>query len=346
MILSSILVNSTKMFLAIKRHYASHWIGVDMLASFDRRSKDIRILRIIVPELELGDIERHIFRAHLVERANDAALKDRPEALNRVGVNCADDVLPPAVVNGRVRKFLAEMLIAHPLVGTEQADLMRHGFAHKGFKGSGLDVGDDAGDNIALAANCPDDGDFARADAAGSAAPAFVPMAVLFLAADEGFIDFDNATELLDIFHEGSSDLVAHEPSGFQRAEAHISPNLARTHAFLTGQHKVDDAIPIPQWLICVFEDSAYQDGESITVPGTVFALPMPLARGQIVDGEIATSRAANAIRPATGLQIGFAGIIIGEHSFELRDSELNDLHRLGCTGHDLLPTIGEYANA
>ena len=45
------------------------------LASLDRRSEDVRVLPIIVAELKLGDIERHIFSAHFVERADHAALK-------------------------------------------------------------------------------------------------------------------------------------------------------------------------------------------------------------------------------------------------------------------------------
>jgi len=59
-------------------------------ASLDRRSEDIRVRPIIITELELRNIERHIFAAHFVERADDAALEDRPEAFNRVRVDRAD----------------------------------------------------------------------------------------------------------------------------------------------------------------------------------------------------------------------------------------------------------------
>jgi len=46
------------------------------LASFDRRPEDVRVLPVIVAELELGNIQRHIFAAHFGERANDTALED------------------------------------------------------------------------------------------------------------------------------------------------------------------------------------------------------------------------------------------------------------------------------
>jgi hypothetical protein len=43
-------------------------------ASFDRRSENVRVLPVIIAELELGNVERHIFAAHFVERADHAAL--------------------------------------------------------------------------------------------------------------------------------------------------------------------------------------------------------------------------------------------------------------------------------
>ena len=45
------------------------------------RSEDVRVVPVIVSKLELGDIERKILSADLVERADDAALEDAPEAL-------------------------------------------------------------------------------------------------------------------------------------------------------------------------------------------------------------------------------------------------------------------------
>ena len=45
------------------------------LASADCRSEDIPVLAIVIPDLELGNIERHVLVADLVEGADDAALK-------------------------------------------------------------------------------------------------------------------------------------------------------------------------------------------------------------------------------------------------------------------------------
>jgi hypothetical protein len=54
--------------------------------------KHVGIEAIVVTELKFRDVQRHIFCAHLVESANNAALEQRPKAVNRVGVDCANYV--------------------------------------------------------------------------------------------------------------------------------------------------------------------------------------------------------------------------------------------------------------
>jgi hypothetical protein len=54
--------------------------------SINRRSEDVLVLPIVITELEFGNIERHIFSAHLIERADYAALDDRPEAFDGLRV--------------------------------------------------------------------------------------------------------------------------------------------------------------------------------------------------------------------------------------------------------------------
>ena len=60
-------------------------------------------IAVIIAELKFRDVQRQIFAADLVIAADDAALNDRPEAFNRVGVDRADDVLPDAVIDNAVR---------------------------------------------------------------------------------------------------------------------------------------------------------------------------------------------------------------------------------------------------
>jgi len=69
-----------------------------VLASGNRRSKDICIFPVIVAELKFCNIERHVFGTGLVEASNYTALENRPEAFNRVRMNRADDILPSGMV--------------------------------------------------------------------------------------------------------------------------------------------------------------------------------------------------------------------------------------------------------
>jgi hypothetical protein len=53
------------------------------------RAENIGIKAVVIAELKLRDVQRHVFGAHFVERADYAVLEDRPEAFNRIVVNSA-----------------------------------------------------------------------------------------------------------------------------------------------------------------------------------------------------------------------------------------------------------------
>jgi hypothetical protein len=230
----------------------------------DRRSENVHVLTIVISELEFGDIERHIFAAHFVERADHAALEYRPKALNGLGVDCTDDILPFGMISDAMRIFAVEPLVTWPLIGAKQTDFAGDSFADKRRESVRSDIRDHAGDDIALAADSADDWCFAGTDASGPAAAAFIPMSVFGQAPDESFIDCDNAAELINVLHESGSDLVAHEPCSLIGTEAHITIKLQSAHAFLANEHQVNDAIPIAKRFVGVLENRPGNDGESI----------------------------------------------------------------------------------
>ena len=291
------------------------------LASLDRRSENIRVLPIVIAELELSDIERHIFAAHFVERTDHAALEDRPEAFDGLGMNGADDVLASSVVNGGVREIFIEAFVSGPLIGAKQADLMGNGFANERVERCSLDVRDYPRDHIALAADGADDWSFAGTNAAGPAASAaLIPMPVFGQAADERFIYFDNSAELINVLHESGSDLMAHEPRGPIRAKAHIAIDLQCAHALLARKHEMDDAEPLPQRLVRVLENRSCDMGEAIVGGGrrAFVAQPVPLHCAVCLDLHVATSRAGYAFRPAATSEIGATSIFVRESIFPL----------------------------
>jgi hypothetical protein len=309
-------------------------------ASFDRRSENVRVLPVVIAELEFGNIQRHIFPAHFMECADHAALENRPEAFDGLRVDRADDVLTSRMVNSRVRVISVERIVARILSGAEQADFMRDGFADESGESGGIHVRDYPRDHISLAAYRTDDWRFAGTDAAGSTtAPALIPMPVFGKAADESFVDFDDPAEFSDVFHEGHADLMTHGPRCFIRAEAHIALDLQRAHALFAGQHQVDNAIPIPQRLVAILEYCSSNMRKAIAGVGSaLIALPAPWPVRQFMRVLCAAARATNTFWPTAADEICATCIFVREHPFELGNCELMDwLGLFAC--HDVVPS-------
>lgn len=172
-------------------------------------------------------------------------------------------------------------------------------------------------------------------------------MAVFVFAANISFVHFNNAAELFDILDKSGSYFVAHEPRGFIGAEAHVAHDLQCAHALLGSQHEVRDLEPVPQRLVRVLKDRIDHDRKPIagrTSGGALGTLPVPLARRQVIDARIAAAGAAGAFRPSAGLQVGFTGVLIGEHRLELGGGKLVD--RLGASCHGTLPIVEGYCHA
>jgi hypothetical protein len=129
----------------------------------NRVAKNICVLPVVVAELKFRDVERHVFFADLVERAHHAAREDRPEALNRVGVDRADNIFMRGMIDDFVlREDFVEVLITDPMVGNQKTDLVRDGLTHEAGKGRGADVFYYAGDDVALTADRASNDRFAR----------------------------------------------------------------------------------------------------------------------------------------------------------------------------------------
>src|ERR1700680_5154789 len=235
------------------------------LASFNCCSENIRVRTIVVAKLKFRDVQRHIFLADFVERADNATLQDRPKSFNGICVNGADDILTLPMADRGMRVFAAKVTIAASIIGAKQTDFVRHGLMHKTFECGDIDVIDDASYDVALTLDGPDDDGLAGTNAATSAVRvAIFPMFVVPLAADESFVNLDHATELLNILDKCGADFVAHEPSGLVGAKAHITFDLQRAHSLFAGKHKVDDAEPLAERLVCVFENGPRDMGEPV----------------------------------------------------------------------------------
>ncbi len=76
-----------------------------MLTFLNRGSEDIPVLAIVITELKLCHVQRHVFFANLVESADDAALEDGPKAFDGLGVDGANNILAGGVVDDGMRVF-------------------------------------------------------------------------------------------------------------------------------------------------------------------------------------------------------------------------------------------------
>jgi hypothetical protein len=293
------------------------------LASFNGCSKYIGVLSVVISELEFRDVQMQIFLADLVVGPHNAALQDRPKALDCVRVDRADDMLANAVVNDAMRETIVQPIVARPSIGAEQANAGGNGLSDKPLKDRAAGVCNDARDDVALSPNCADYGSLAGI-AAPSHADFLVPMPVSVVAADIGFVHFNDPAQLLNVLNEGGPDLVAHKPSGLVRAETHIAVDLEGAHSLLADQHQVRDSEPILEGLIRVLKDCAGQVREAIAgVRGASVALPMPRIALQLGGSNCAAARATDAFWPAARDQVSNAIVLGLKERIELLGGQL-----------------------
>src|SRR5258708_16248425 len=120
-----------------------------------RRSENVRVHPVVVAELEFIDVEREIFPADLMERSHDAALNQRPEAFDGVGVNVSVHIFAFAVVHHAMREVLVQIPIASVVVGGNQAHPVRYGFRDKTVKSFSICAFTYAGNHVSFTPPTP-----------------------------------------------------------------------------------------------------------------------------------------------------------------------------------------------
>lgn len=123
-----------------------------------RRPKNVIVEAVVIFELAFRDVERKVLAADLVIAADDAALELRPEALNRVRVDRADNVTLGGMIDGFMRVVGGQSAIDAAFVGRQQAYFIRDDFADKRFAFVLADCAKDAGDDVTLALHSANNG--------------------------------------------------------------------------------------------------------------------------------------------------------------------------------------------
>jgi hypothetical protein len=302
-----------------------------------RRSENIDVLTVVVPELKFRDVQRQIFATDLVIGADNAALEDAPEAFNRVGVDRTDNVIAAALADDMMRKVTTKKPIAGMFIRAEQADLVRHSFMNEAVKRARIGAVDHSQHHVSLAADSADHWRLAGTLAAARAI-AFVLVSIRRLAAHIGFVHLDNAAQLVEIlFDQRRANAMAHIPSGFVRTKTEVAMDLPRAHSLFASEQQMNDAIPNAQIDVGILENGSCDIGEPIAAFAAIRALPFEFHRLERIGPVRAAARADHAVRPAPRYQIGIAGFLVGERRLKLGDCHLDNLLRL-LTGHDGSP--------
>lgn len=288
-------------------------------------SEGVFVIAVVVPPLELVDIERHVSAADVMEIADDAALEHRPETLNRVRVNDAAHVFALGMANDRVREFVLEVPIARPFIGYDQVNFFADRVADEALQHFGANGVDDSRRDFAAALDRADDRHLAGTNAAAPAT-ATPAMLVIGLAANEGFIDLNGAEQLaLGAVLHRDPDAMAHIPGRFVAAGAEHPVDLMRRHALFRVVHEERDLEPLAQGILGVLEDGFSEDGEPIAVLVAALAEPMEGAGFDLPHFRIAAARAGDAIGPTTrdheGLAVVF-GLEPGEEFVEFHSRD------------------------
>ncbi len=296
--------------------------------------EDVHVFPVVIAELKLGNVQRHIFGANLVIGAHDTTLKQRPKTINRLSVDRSNNIFTIGVPNDAVRIFFAERVIGPRVIRGDQTDFVGNGFADETEQRFTVAMFDYTSDDIAFALHCTDDGDFTGAGAAGASTP-LVPMFVAVFATDVGFVNLNNAAQFVRlVLTEASTNAVAHIERGFVGAETHEPLYLERAHSLFAREHKVDDPEPIAERLIRVLEDRPLDDREAIAARlGAFGALPVEGTIGDRIHVNVATTGAVDAFGPAPGLEVGFAGVLVREQSVKLLCGQLGNGFNAGHFG-------------
>ena len=117
--------------------------------------------------LGLYALIRHLFAPSTKHIKDVSAVPDNFASAAAIGTSPtahASHILALGMVNGSVREFVAKMLVANPLVGAEQADLVRNDPAHEFGQRIGANVLNHEGDYVSLATNSADNRSFAGTD--------------------------------------------------------------------------------------------------------------------------------------------------------------------------------------
>jgi hypothetical protein len=303
----------------------------DASASCYGVKENILILSIVEAPRKLIEIQRQIFLADIVIGADDPSLEQRPEVFNRVSVDVSAYILAPRV---RDRGVLIPCFLQIPVfrvfVRRNQRHFVRNRFAHELSQGIKPGILNHLTCDITLTRD--------RADhyclvacVRSLAVAALVPVTILVLAPDPGFVSFDFAHELWElIVVEHRAYAMTHIEGGLVRRLLPVlfehPLDLQGAHSLLGLANQIYDFKPERELVVCVLEHGPYERREAIasflrafvylagsSVHNLRTAFTNPIPRAMLDSDYFAASaaRAFDAVLPAKANQ-QFHALVLG----------------------------------
>jgi hypothetical protein len=206
-------------------------------ASCYHRIEDVRVLPIVEAEGKFIQVQGQVLATDIVIRADHAALEQAPKRFDVVRVNVAAHVNAVAMPNNFVR-IIRDLTVGRVLIGREQCHFVRDRLFDEPIEGCSVCLFDHFTDHVALTTDSANDRNF-LAGLTASPMALFIPMAVLVLSADIGFIDFDLPKKLREvaILHRCPNALT-HIPSRPVVAASDLAMDLERGNPLLALSHR------------------------------------------------------------------------------------------------------------
>jgi hypothetical protein len=295
------------------QHLAEHDASASYSAACYEQIEHIGLFPVIMPERELGEVERQIFLRNVVKASYDATLQQGPKRIDVLSMNDPAHVLALTMLYGFVFVRIAQIAIAVCLVRSDEINLVAYRLAYEAIKCRRVGGIDHFADNVAFARY---GGNYRNL--AGSAfsirADAFTAVLVLFLTTYERLIDLDNTHQFLELFiiHR-SADARAHVPDRLVAGLVveHGALDLKGAHTLLRVQHQEADRKPSLERVLGVFKHSAGNQREPITLLSALVTLPVPSARKLVHLIGVASRALDLTVWPAMLKQEQFAGFFV-----------------------------------
>jgi hypothetical protein len=286
--------------------------------------ENVRILAIVKAILKLREVQRQIFLAHIVVRAEHSALEQRPERFDAVRMDLAAHVLAIAVLDDFMRHRPFQVAIASVFISRDQLNLVADGIAHKTGQRLRIRVLDHLADHVTLAGDRANDGNLTSRAAS---ALLLVPVAIVLFPAHVRLINLDRAEQLGQavILHRGTN-THDHVPSRAVVAAADLPVDLERADSLLALGHQVDHLKPSRERIVGVLKNRLRDNAESVTVaPAAILVLadPVPRLGSEQINFLALAAWAFNAVGPAHIAQQSLTRRLVAELLHQLRERDV-----------------------